>query len=92
MFGLFLSFLPTMGLLWYLTESDRVMFLSFWIWCAVYSASGLLVARSRCPRCGKFFDIKHGAFGLRWSRPFTRRCLNCGLPLRPSSPPERDMA
>ena len=99
MFGLFLSFLPTMGLLWYLTESDRVMFLSFWIWCAVYSASGLLVARSRCPRCGEYFHqgpypwphqrrflgvIKPSLIRrLQIVTPFTRHCLNCGLGLKP---------
>ena len=61
-------------------------------WMVAFLGAGCLASFSRCPRCGKFFDIKHGAFGWRWSRPFTRRCLNCGLPLRPSSPPERDMA
>jgi hypothetical protein len=33
-------------------------------------------ARWRCPRCGEVFQISGGV-----SNPFTRSCLNCGLPL-----------
>ena len=33
---------------------------------------------AKCPRCGKGFFIRENS----WGNPYTRSCMNCGLPLR----------
>jgi hypothetical protein len=45
-------------------------------WAAVWIALILRHAFSRCPRCGRLFN-------MNWEigNPFTQRCLNCGLEL-----------
>jgi predicted RNA-binding Zn-ribbon protein involved in translation (DUF1610 family) len=40
-----------------------------------------------CPRCGKPFHSRIHRFG-RWSNPFARRCINCGLPKWEQSDPD----
>lgn len=40
-----------------------------------------------CPRCGQPFHFRMIRFG-RWGNPFTRRCMNCGLPRWAKSDPD----
>ena len=43
---------------------------------ALFVAYGLRLTFTECPRC-------HGLYHWHWwSNPWTRKCLNCGLPLK----------
>jgi hypothetical protein len=70
-----------------IARSERDFLLFFVGWCGVWIALIARMVSSRCPRCGNRFH-----FG-RWSRapnnplfayqrPWTRRCLRCGLELQ----------
>ena len=57
------------------------------IWMAVFAVAAIRVGWVRCPRCGKRFHQRRKWGVYMWSNPFTRRCLNCQLPLAPSNKP-----
>jgi ABC-type Na+ efflux pump permease subunit len=64
------------------TESSLMMGVALF-WMALFTFAIYRASFSKCPRCGKNFNIiiKH-----RWSvgfcNPFARSCLNCGLKMR----------
>jgi len=42
----------------------------------------------KCPRCAKRFHVKEIEYGTgRFQNDFTRKCVNCGLPLRTKTMP-----
>jgi len=98
MFALFLLFVPV-ELLVMTAVSVRAAFLLFPVWAVAYLVSGFAVIYSRCPRCGelfhqgpfpwpyerRFLGVVQPSTVRRWPvvMPTTRRCLNCGLGLKP---------
>src|SRR5438128_7165099 len=85
MWALMLAYLPAVGLLAAVFAKGETE--ALWIavtWMAAFAVAGCLAGFSRCPRCRRFFAIKGAGPGpWGWSNPWTQRCLNCGLPLRP---------
>lgn len=49
------------------------------LWLAGFFAAGLPLGNFCCPRCGKKFFSRPGAFRT-YNNIFTSTCLNCGLP------------
>jgi hypothetical protein len=45
----------------------------------LFAAAGIRVGQARCPRCGNRFHRR-----ALWGNVWTRSCLHCRLPLRPS--------
>src|SRR5580765_3837198 len=76
--GLLLALFPLEFLAWFLRPpawlKSSIIVLWFVSWAFISVAHGF----SRCPACHRFFNIKAG--GHR--NPFTRKCLNCGVPLK----------
>jgi hypothetical protein len=77
MWGELLSFFPlavvAVGLQppsWLLTAVGLLWFVSFGVLALVHNFS-------RCPACRRFFNIRADGY----HNVFTRKCLNCGLPL-----------
>jgi hypothetical protein len=55
----------------------------FGCYACVWAAAIIWHAEFRCPACGKHFHRTNW-----WHNPFSRRCLNCGLPkYQEPSPP-----
>ena len=71
--GVILIYVPIIWISLRLSNSDYQTGKVFIVWYLVFFVSSIVVAVSKCPRCGKFFHI-NGFIPL-----FLRRCLHCGL-------------
>jgi len=84
----FVAFVPVaLAFVRIVAPSDREVLLFVVGWCGVWIVLVARMMSSRCPRCGNLFH-----FGRWWrapnnplfayQRPWTPRCLRCGLELR----------
>jgi len=86
--SLWLGFFPVVGLAMYLLP-DRFQFVALGYFLLIVG-NGLLLGFAECPRCGKPFNGKYMASGLRYRNILTWRCLNCGLSLSERKSGSRD--
>jgi hypothetical protein len=75
----FWTYVPVMVLLYQLLGSWVFPWVAF-AWMALLGVAGIRVTLSRCPRCGEGFH-----WGVGRHNSWTRKCLHCGLPLRPKA-------
>jgi hypothetical protein len=73
----FWTYVPVMVLLFKLLGGWVFPWAAF-AWMGLLGVTGIRVSLSRCPRCGERFH-----WSLAWHNAWARKCLHCGLPLRP---------
>lgn len=74
---------------------QRTMVVATLPWMALFGIAAVRAGWARCPRCGKLFHQRRIRRLIWWSNGFTRRCLNCQLPLLQSpsdKPPQSTRA
>jgi hypothetical protein len=76
MWTVWLSYLPSVALVSFLTETGRYTGLSASGWLALGITISGFVMFSKCPRCSSLF---HTTF--LWGNFWVRSCIHCGLPL-----------
>ena len=79
-----LSFFPAVPILsvlaTWISGSSKSTLLIGLVWLVLYIVAQLYVTQSVCPRCGNRFHSRGW-----YSNAFTRHCLNCDLPLYPTT-------
>ena len=80
MLYVFVGFIPFMLVAayvvqWFSTSEMPLMYLAFG-YMGLVAVYALRLAFTECPRCGGLYHWNW------WSNPWTRKCLNCGLPLK----------
>jgi uncharacterized protein (DUF983 family) len=73
----FWTYIPAMVLMSLLGE--WVFPWAAFAWMALLGVTSVQVSLSRCPRCGERYH-----WGSTWYSSWTRKCMHCGLPLRPT--------
>jgi len=64
------------------TQSHRAAACVSLCWVGGWIAALWALGLCECPRCGNWYHARcKGVFG-RYSNPFTRKCLSCGLSIR----------
>jgi hypothetical protein len=86
MWGLFIGGMPLVYLsdrlltaLVPASSGTRTFEVAGYVWMVAWGVSVVLVALSRCPRCGGYFHIQ--AQSLPYARWWTKKCVNCDLPI-----------
>ena len=78
--GIFLGFLPAMFATAYIvrlvSDSETPVLYAAAVYGGLFLAYGCRLAFTECPQCHGYY---HWSW---WSNPWTRKCLNCGLPLK----------
>jgi len=75
-FGFFPFMLVASYIIQLFVGSETPVIYAAVVYFALFFAYGFRLAFTECPRC-------HGLYHWNWgSNPWTRKCLNCGLPLR----------
>ncbi len=64
---------------WLLLEERREIDIFMLIYIAIWSGFALDMARRACPGCGRQFFVRNILMSLT-----TRKCVHCGIPLRPA--------
>jgi len=89
MWAVFLGYLPVIGLTAIVIrrfsveqDTEQAMLFVALLWMALFAITIIRAGWVRCPRCGKLFHQRVLWGVVTWSNPFTRRCLNCQLPLQ----------
>ena len=78
MWGVLLSFLPLALLAFPLQLPSWMLTAIGVLWFVSFAALAFAHSFSRCPACRRFFNVR-----ADWHHNvFTRKCLNCGLPLK----------
>jgi len=73
----FWTYVPAMVILLKLLGSWALPWAAF-AWMGLLALAGIRVTTSRCPRCANYYHWSPG-----WHNAWARKCLHCGLPLRP---------
>ena len=95
--ALWLGYIPAMVLLAIpirllvpVHSQETALMIAALAWMALFAGATVRVGWVRCPRCGeRFHERRKWGIGL-WHNPWSRRCLNCHLPLRPCNRPYLD--
>ena len=78
MWGVLLSFLPLALLALPLQPPSWLLTAIGVLWFVSFAALAFAHSFSRCPACRRFFNVRADWY----HNVFTRKCLNCGLPLK----------
>lgn len=76
-FILFLSYVPSVGVIHTWTGSDTIAITVGLMIFVTIGGLWLLLALAKCPRCKKLFFSK-----WYWSNGFSSKCLHCGLSIK----------
>lgn len=73
-----ITFVPVVYLLFLLQLPERVIITTGTAWVCLGVILELFMGFSRCPACRGFFHVRGMSGNI-----FTRKCMNCGVPLKP---------
>jgi hypothetical protein len=76
LWGLILVYIPASLAALQLTQSYKMLGILFLTWLILLCISVVLLASSKCPRCGNTFHMRNSALS------FSRKCCHCGLHIR----------
>ena len=76
LWGLILIYIPASVVLLQFTVSNKTLGILFLVWLLLLCIAVVLMAVSKCPRCGNYFHVRDSTLS------FFPKCSHCGLHIR----------